>query len=98
MVADRAAGKRQSRFASDIPDDPADERESSALGLEISQRCFSHRRDLATITDKVALLQSVTAQKLQVADSLLAQLDSQQSVLTGVLLSVNNALYGTRTN
>ncbi len=53
--------------------------------------------DLADITDKVALLQTVTAQKLQAADSLLAQLDSQQSVLTGVLLSVNNALYGTTT-
>ncbi len=53
--------------------------------------------DLANITDKVALLQTITAQKLQAADSLLAQLDSQQSVLTGVLLSVNNALYGSTT-
>ena len=52
-------------------------------------------RDLADITDKVTLLQAVTAQKLQIADSLLAQLDSQQSVLTGVLLGVTNALYGT---
>lgn len=54
--------------------------------------------DLANITDKVALMQTFMAQKLQAADSLLAQLDSQQSVLTGVLLGVNNALYGTKTN
>lgn len=54
--------------------------------------------DLANITDKVSLMQTFMAQKLQAADSLLAQLDSQQNVLTGVLLSVNNALYGTRTS
>jgi len=53
--------------------------------------------DLANITDKVALMQTVMAQKLQAADSLLAQLDSQQNVLTGLLLGVNNALYGTNT-
>lgn len=51
--------------------------------------------DLANITDKVSLMQTVMAQKLQAADLLLAQLDSQQSVLTGVLLGVTNSLYGT---
>ena len=51
--------------------------------------------DLAAIADKVTLLQTVTTQKLQAADSLLARLDSQQSVLTGVLLGVTNSLYGT---
>jgi flagellar hook-associated protein 2 len=50
--------------------------------------------DLAGITDKVTLLQTILAQKLQFADSLLAQLESQQNVLTGSLQSLNFTSFG----
>ncbi len=50
--------------------------------------------EIATLNDRNSQVQNSLEAKLQAADSLLAQLDSQQTVLTASLLSVNYTNFG----
>ncbi len=49
---------------------------------------------VSALNDRVTVLQSGLAQRLQAADALLAQLDSQQSVLTASIDSLSYSLFG----
>ena len=59
----------------------------TATGLDIGKR-------LSSLNERVSLLQSGLAQRLQSADSLLALLESQQTVLTSSITSLSYTLYG----
>ena len=52
---------------------------------------------MSDLTDRINAMQKAVAARLQVADSLLAQLQSQQNQLTASITSVNFALYGKST-
>lgn len=52
---------------------------------------------IAATTDRISQLQKATAARLQVADSLLAQLQSQQQTVTSSIASLNYILYGKQT-
>lgn len=63
----------------------------TATGLELDKR-------LSGLNERVALLQSGLAQRLQAADSLLASLESQQTVLTSSITSLSYTLFGKSSN
>jgi flagellar hook-associated protein 2 len=70
---------------------------SGLIKLQLDQYETTNNRitkDLAGVTDRVSLMQTVTAQKLQATDALLAQMESQQNVLTASLQSLLFTLYG----
>lgn len=50
--------------------------------------------EIGALEDRVNNLQIATAQRLQLADSMLAQLESQQKILNGSIQSANLVLYG----
>jgi flagellar hook-associated protein 2 len=54
----------------------------------------SLQSQIATLEERINAMQIATAQRLQLADALLAQLESQQSVLEASIKSVNLALFG----
>ncbi|MCL4402583.1 MAG: flagellar filament capping protein FliD [Acidobacteria bacterium] len=53
---------------------------------------------ISTLTDRITIMQTALQAKLQNADSLLASLQSQQSVLTASIQSMNYAMYGYQQN
>ena len=70
---------------------------SGLIKVQLNQYETTNNRiskDLEGVTDRIALIQTSTAQRLQAADSLLAQLESQQNVLTGSLQGLLFTLYG----
>jgi flagellar capping protein FliD len=74
---------------------------SGLIKVQLNQYETSNNRltkDLAGVTDRISLMQTVTAQKLQAADALLAQMESQQNVLTASLQSLLFTLYGKQQN
>jgi flagellar hook-associated protein 2 len=74
---------------------------SGLIKVQLNQYETSNTRitkDLAGVTDRISLMQTVMAQKLQAADSLLAQMESQQNVLTASLQSLIFTLYGKQQN
>lgn len=59
----------------------------TASGLELDRR-------VSDLNERVTLLQSGLAQRLQAADALLASLESQQTVLTSSITSLSFTLFG----
>ena len=58
-----------------------------STGLDLTKR-------VGDLNERVTLLQSGLAQRLQSADSLLASLESQQTVLTASISSLSYSLFG----
>ncbi len=52
---------------------------------------------ISAITDRVNLMQATLSTELQVADTMLAQLESQQNLLDASIQSLNYAIYGKQT-
>ncbi len=61
----------------------------NSTGLDLDQR-------VSALNERVTLLQSGLAQRLQAADSLMATLEAQQSVLTASIDSLSYSLFGKR--
>lgn len=53
---------------------------------------------VATMTERIQAMQLTLSAQLQAADALLARLDSQQSLLTATIDSLNAVSYGTKNN
>lgn len=52
--------------------------------------------DISTLNDRISALQISVSARLQAADALLAQLDSQQKILTASIDALNTATFGKR--
>jgi flagellar capping protein FliD len=61
-------------------------------GLDQTDRSLQFQ--IATLEDRINTMQAATAQRLQAADALLAQLESQQQMLDASIQSMNLMLYG----
>ena len=56
------------------------------------------QKQITTLNDRITLLQNGLTAKLQQADAAVAQLQTQQTEISAILLAQNSALYGTSTN
>ena len=69
------------------------------LQLSSDQKSYNELSDqITTLNQRVSQVQSAMMAKLQAADALVAQLQSQQNAVTAAVQSVDYAIYGRRTN
>jgi len=70
---------------------------SGLIKLQQDQYDASNQRltdQINTLTDRISAMQATLSSKLQAADALLAQLQSQQNILTSSITALNYAAFG----